>query len=55
MTGIADRAETLLRTARRMAVPLPRLARELGAEPQALSHHLIGDDRFVLLEPAAYP
>jgi hypothetical protein len=55
MNAIPDRAEAALRAARRMAVPLPQLARELAVEGRSLAHHLAGDRRFVVVEPVAYP
>lgn len=48
---LTDRAERLLRCARRVAIPLPELADRLRTESVALAAELDRDPRFILVDP----
>lgn len=50
-----ERAEAFLTSARRVAVPIPELARRLGADPDSLTRCLDEDPRFVVMDPVVLP
>lgn len=52
---LTDRTERVLRRAHRLAVPLPELARQVGASPGPLAEELERDDRFIVIPAAIIP